>query len=74
MIACSEVLELSDAFIDEELLVEVQAKILRHLRQCEDCAAFIEKTLELKRLVRTCVKTLDMPTTLHQRVRRKIGM
>ena len=73
MIACSEVTELSDTFIDGELLVDVQAKIMRHLRGCDGCAAFIECKRRLKRLVRASVRNLTAPASLRFRVLTEIG-
>jgi len=73
MIACSEVTELSDAFIDGELLVDVQAQIMRHLRGCDGCAAFVECKHRLKRLVRASVRSLTVPASLRFRVLTEIG-
>ena len=38
---CREVRELADAFIADELLVETNQEILRHLESCPDCRAEI---------------------------------
>jgi anti-sigma factor (TIGR02949 family) len=73
MIACSEVTELSDTFIDGELLVDVQAKIMRHLRGCDGCAALVECKRRLKRLVRASVRSLTVPASLRFRVLTEIG-
>ena len=73
MIACSEVTELSDTFIDGELLVNMQAQILRHLRGCDCCAAFVECKRRLKRLVRASVRSLTVPASLRFRVLTEIG-
>ena len=69
MIACREVTALSDAFIDGELSVGVPAQILQHLRECDDCATFIEYTRGLKRLVRASVRNVTAPASLKFRVR-----
>jgi len=73
MIGCSEVTELSDAFIDGELLVDVQAQIMRHLRGCDGCATFVECKRRLKRLVRASVRSQTVPASLRFRVVAEIG-
>jgi len=73
MFTCSEVLDLSDAFIDDELFPEAQAWILHHLRTCGECAGLVEKRIGLKRLVRTSVRKLTAPASLRHSVRVCIG-
>ena len=73
MIGCSEVTELSDAFIDGELLVDVQAQIMRHLRGCDGCAAFVECKRQLKRLVHASVRNVTAPASSRFRVLTEIG-
>ena len=69
---CNEMRQLSDAFIDHELLGEAQLQMLQHIRRCSNCSAFIEEKVGLKRLVRASVKGLTVPATLLQRVRAHI--
>jgi Putative zinc-finger len=73
MFACSELLELSDAFIDDELFPEARAWVLDHLRDCGDCSELVEKKAGLKRLVRTSVRQLTAPASLRQTLRVHIG-
>ena len=73
MFACSELLELSDAFIDDELFPQARAWAVYHLRNCDYCARLVEKKAGLKRLVRTSVRQLTAPASLTQTVRAHIG-
>jgi hypothetical protein len=73
MFACSEVRELSDVFVDGELFAGVQARFLRHIQSCADCAAFLEEKIGLKRLVRAGVRSVTTPSTLRNSIRMGIG-
>jgi len=71
---CDEARQLSDAFIDRELLGEAQLQMLRHIRRCIHCSAFVDEQIRLKRLVRASVKGLTVPATLLRNVRACIGV
>jgi hypothetical protein len=73
MIACREVAEFSDAFIDDEVVAGVRAGILAHLRECDDCEAVIEQKRRLKRLVGASARILTAPASLRFRVLAGIG-
>jgi anti-sigma factor RsiW len=68
MFACSEVLDLSDAFIDGELFPEARAWVLGHLLQCAKCAALIETRVRLKRRVHNSAIALTAPASLKARL------
>jgi anti-sigma factor RsiW len=46
---CRELRDLADAFIGDELLVETNQDILRHLESCPDCRAEVAARRELRR-------------------------
>jgi hypothetical protein len=71
---CGKVRELSDAFVDNELLLAVQSLIFRHIRACGQCAVFIMQKLKVKDLVRKSVKDLAAPASMRQRVRKQTGI
>lgn len=71
--ACGEVRELADPYVDDELAVDVQIRILRHIRDCRACTAIVEGTIELKRRVRVGVKSLSVPAGLGPSVWASIG-
>jgi len=73
MFACREVLELSDAFIDHELLPEGRAWVQHHLARCGECAALLEMKIGLKRLLRNCVRNVVAPAGLKHLVRMQTG-
>jgi anti-sigma factor RsiW len=58
---CRELRDLADAFIGEELLVETNHEILRHLESCPECRAEIAARRELRtRLRNAFARTADL--------------
>lgn len=53
---CNELKELIDSFISDELLVETNHDLLRHLADCAGCRADLAARRELRQRVRTSVK------------------
>jgi anti-sigma factor RsiW len=49
---CREVRDLADSFLSEQLLVETNHEVLRHLENCPDCRA----ELEARRALRTAIQ------------------
>jgi len=73
MFACREVLELSEAFIDRELLPEGRAWIMHHLVNCAECTALLDMKIGLKRLLRHSVRKVIAPVRLEHLVRMQRG-
>jgi hypothetical protein len=71
---CAEARQLSDAFVDRELLGETQSQMLQHILRCIHCSAFVDEQIRLKRLVRASVKAVTVPATLLRNVRACIGV
>jgi len=65
---CPRVRELSDTFLDDELIASLQSLIFRHLRACGECAMFIMRKIRVKDLVRKSVNDLVVPASLRQKV------
>src|SRR5690348_14033818 len=49
---CREVRDLADSFLSEQLLVETNHQVLRHLEGCPACRAEIESRRELRAAIR----------------------
>ena len=67
--ACGEVRELSDACIDNELLVETHLGVLLHMGRCEDCRTLILGEIRVKQLIRGAVRSVESPPHLGRRLR-----
>ena len=74
MVTCKQVVPLSDAFVDGELLAALRSEISYHMRACAECAVAIEGKLGLKRLVRASVKSMVAPIALRDNLRKRIGV
>ena len=74
MYACNQVAELSDPYVDGELMAAVRAGVQQHIRNCAECAAGMQRAAGLKRLVRASVKNLTVPVTLRNDLKIRLGV
>jgi hypothetical protein len=58
-----------DSYINNELLVETNHEVLRHLEACPACAADVESRTRLKTRLKAAVHNLSVPEDLQARVR-----
>jgi len=58
-----------DSYINNELLVETNHEILRHLESCPSCAAELEARTRLKNRLKAAVQNQSVPVDLEARVR-----
>ena len=64
---CQQIRELMDSYLSEELSVETNHGVLRHVADCRDCAAELKRRQRLRALLS---ETLDLPVNAdHVRVR-----
>jgi predicted anti-sigma-YlaC factor YlaD len=66
--ACRDVRELSDAYLDDELLAETSLYVLRHLVWCKSCGRVFQRKSGLKNRLRSSVKTTRVPPGLAMEV------
>jgi anti-sigma factor RsiW len=66
---CQHVREVMDSYLSEELSVETNHGVLRHVTECRDCAAELKRRRRLRALL---VETLDVPVD-DERVRARIA-
>ncbi len=70
--ACEKARRYLDAYVDNELLVETSAEVLRHLESCAACAAEVEARGALKSKVRGAVRAHEAPPELTVKVRERL--
>ena len=69
---CEKIRRYLDSYISDELLVETNHEVLKHLEKCSDCAAELETRLRIRRQLREAVRAQEAPAYLETRVRAKI--
>jgi hypothetical protein len=69
---CKKIRTYLDSYINNELLVETNHEVLKHLESCQDCAASLDARLRVKRALQTAVKKEVAPLSLQYRIQREI--
>jgi anti-sigma factor RsiW len=64
---------MADPFIDGELSATDRMGLRSHLETCGRCASAVVYTSALKRRLRDCVSSMEVPVWLCQDVQRRIG-
>ena len=70
--ACERTRKYLDSYITNELLVETNHEVLRHLEHCPACSAEAETRQQLRERVKSAVKTQPVPPELPALVRERI--
>ncbi len=70
--ACEKTRRYMDAYISNELLVETNHEMLRHLESCAVCSAELETRGRLRSCVKRAVQSQSAPPDLAVRVRERI--
>ncbi|HEY2382843.1 MAG TPA: zf-HC2 domain-containing protein [Terriglobia bacterium] len=70
--ACEKVRRYFDSYLDNELLVETNHEVLRHLAVCADCTRLLEERGRLKKAVRQAVMLEEPPAGLLAGVQKTI--
>jgi len=70
--ACERTRKYLDSYITNELLVETNHEVLRHLEHCPDCSAEAETRQQLRTRVKSAVKAQSVPAELPALVRERI--
>jgi anti-sigma factor (TIGR02949 family) len=71
---CGKIRRYLDSYIDNELLVETNHEVLRHLEKCPSCAAELEARTRLRARVKAAVQSQAVPPDLRVRVHDRIGV
>jgi predicted anti-sigma-YlaC factor YlaD len=69
---CERIRRYCDSYLDNELLVETNHEVLRHLAVCPDCTKVLDHRVRLKAAVKRAVRQEHEPAALLQSVRSQI--
>jgi len=61
-----------DSYISNELLIESNHEILRHVEECSECFRELEIRLRIRASLQSAVRREPVPTGIKQEVHRKI--
>src|SRR6516225_279799 len=67
--ACARIRRYMDSYIDNELLVETNHEVLRHLESCPSCSSELETRSRIKSRLKAAVQNQGVPAELQARVR-----
>ena len=70
--ACEKIRKYLDSYISNELLVETNHEILRHLENCPACAAELDARTRLRTRLKSAVNAQSVPPELPARIREQI--
>src|ERR1051326_1468837 len=70
--ACEKTRRYLDSYISNELLVETNHEVLRHLEKCPSCSSELEMRTRLRRHLKGVVERQSVPPDLQVRVREQI--
>jgi anti-sigma factor (TIGR02949 family) len=69
---CEKTRKYLDAYISNELLVETNYEVLRHIESCPACAAEVDTRLRLRSQLKAAVNAQTAPPELQVRIREQI--
>src|SRR5215470_1743041 len=70
--ACEKIRQYLDSYISNELLVETNHEVLRHLEQCTRCSQELETRIRVRTSLQNAVRGEVVPVDLQQKVRKRI--
>jgi len=69
---CEKIQQYLDSYISNELLVETNHEVLRHLEQCAPCSEELETRIRVRTSLQNAVRGEVVPVDLQQKIRRRI--
>ena len=69
---CERVRRYMDSYISNELLVESNLEVLRHIEQCSECSKELETRMRIRGSVKDAVQRQELPAGLEQKIRTNI--
>jgi anti-sigma factor (TIGR02949 family) len=69
---CERVRRYLDSYISNELLVESNLEVLRHIEQCSACAQELETRTRIRASLQAAVRQEEVPPGLEQKIRKEI--
>jgi Putative zinc-finger len=70
--ACEKIRRYMDSYISNELLVETNHEVLRHLEACPSCSAEVEARSRVKTRLKAAVESQSVPVDLQVKIREQI--
>ena len=70
--ACERIQRYFDSYLDNELLVETNHEVLRHLQSCAGCSKVLETRARLKDAVKQAVLSEEVPAFLLESVQNEV--
>jgi len=69
---CKKIQSYLDSYVNNELLVETNQELIKHLDNCEACARALEDRVRIKDQLKRAVLGETAPVALHERIRQNI--
>jgi anti-sigma factor RsiW len=69
---CEKIRRYLDSYVSNELLVESNIEVLRHIEQCSACSQELEARLRIRASLQAAARREDVPPGLEQKIRRGI--
>lgn len=70
---CKKIRSYLDSYLNDELLVETNHEVLRHMENCADCARALEDRTRVKSLLQQAVRRDVAPAALRERIAHDIS-
>jgi len=70
--ACDKTRRYLDSYISNELLVETNHEVLRHVENCAACSAELDSRVKLRSRLKAAVKNQPVPPDLQVRIRERV--
>jgi anti-sigma factor (TIGR02949 family) len=70
--SCQQVQSYLDSYVNNELLVETNHEMQKHLNTCRDCAAELETRARMRNLLQRAVRAETAPAALSVKIRQQI--
>ena len=69
---CRRIRAFLDSYLDNELLIETNHEVLKHLENCTECAALLEGRSRLKQHLQQAVRKDEAPAALQLKIQRQL--
>src|SRR5215510_8385859 len=69
---CEKIRRYLDSYLSNELLVETNHEVIRHLEICKNCAAELEARARVKGLLQRAVQSQTVPVDLGDKIQKRL--
>jgi anti-sigma factor RsiW len=71
--ACEKTRKYIDPYVSNELMIETNHEVLRHIESCPSCSAEVDARMQLRNRLRTAVKSQAVPPALQVHIREQMS-